>query len=73
MKAIRRRLNRLEERFTPVANEEDFRLVEILRERRRRRLELRGEPFNDPPLESFDRTQTCASSRMQAVGDSDSH
>jgi hypothetical protein len=57
MKTITRRLRRLEERFSPLANEEDFRLSNILRERRRRRLEASGERFDDLPLEEFDRTQ----------------
>jgi hypothetical protein len=45
MKAIDRRLRRLEERLAPQENEEVRRLVEQLRERRRRRLEASGEPF----------------------------
>jgi hypothetical protein len=45
MKAIDRRLCRLQERFTPQENEEVVRLVALLRERRRRRLEASGEPF----------------------------
>ena len=45
MKAIDRRLRRLQERLAPQENEEVRRLVELLRERRRRRLESSGEPF----------------------------
>jgi predicted RNase H-like nuclease (RuvC/YqgF family) len=45
MKAIDRRLRRLEERLAPQENEEVGRLVELLRERRRRRAEASGEPF----------------------------
>ena len=53
MKAIDRRLRRLEERFAPEAREEDFRLVTLLRERRRRRLEASGEPFEAGPCEGL--------------------
>jgi len=53
MKAIDRRLRRLEESFAPQENEEDFRLVTLLRERRRRRLEASGEPFESRPCERF--------------------
>ena len=45
MKAIDRRLRRLAESFAPQENEEVARLVTLLRERRRRRLEANGEPF----------------------------
>jgi hypothetical protein len=44
MKAIDRRLRRLQERFAPQENEEVRSLVALLRERRRRRLEASGEP-----------------------------
>ena len=37
MRTIIRRLRRLQERFAPEVREEDFRLAELLRERRRRR------------------------------------
>ena len=53
MKAIDRRLRRLEATLTPQENEEDFRLVKLLRERRRRRLEASGEPFEVRPYEHF--------------------
>jgi hypothetical protein len=56
MKAIDRRLRRLQERLAPQENEEVRRLVELLRERRRHRAEASGEPFDDPALESFDHT-----------------
>jgi hypothetical protein len=49
MKAIDRRLRRLQERFAPQENEEVGRLVALLRERRRRRLEASGEPFVEEP------------------------
>jgi hypothetical protein len=51
MKAIDRRLRRLEESLTPQENEEVARLVELLRARRRRRLEASGEPFEEGPCE----------------------
>ena len=62
MKAIDRRLRRLQERFAPEENEEVRRLVALLRERRRRRAEAGGETFDDPALESFDRTQRAPQS-----------
>ena len=58
MKAIDRRLRRLEESFTPQENEEVRRLVELLRARRRRRLEAGGEPFESLPCERFTDDQT---------------
>ena len=51
MKAIDRRLRRLQERFAPQENEEVRSLVALLRERRRRRLEASGEPFEEGPCE----------------------
>jgi hypothetical protein len=51
MKAMDRRLRRLQERFAPQENEEVARLVALLRERRRRRLEASGEPFESWPSE----------------------
>ena len=39
MKAINRRLHRVEENFAPRENEQGERLAELVRERRRRRLE----------------------------------
>jgi predicted RNase H-like nuclease (RuvC/YqgF family) len=53
MKAIDRRLRRLEERLAPQENEEVRRLVAQLRERRRRRAEASGEPFEIRPCESL--------------------
>jgi len=53
MKAIDRRLRRLEESFAPQENEEVGRLVALLRERRRRRLEANGEAFEVRPCEHF--------------------
>jgi hypothetical protein len=51
MKAIDRRLRRLQERFAPQENEEVRSLVTLLRERRRRRAEANGEPFDERPSE----------------------
>jgi hypothetical protein len=51
MKAIDKRLRRLEESFAPEENEEVGRLILLLRERRRRRLEASGEPFETQPCE----------------------
>jgi predicted RNase H-like nuclease (RuvC/YqgF family) len=58
MKAIDRRLRRLEERLAPEENEEVRRLVELLRARRRRRLEVSGEPFEVRPCERLTDDQT---------------
>jgi hypothetical protein len=49
MKAIDRRIRRLQERFAPEENEEVRSLVALLRARRRRRLEAGGEPFEVRP------------------------
>src|ERR1700730_1765649 len=49
MKDMDRRLHRLQERFAPEAREEDFCLITLLRERRRRRLEASGEPPESRP------------------------
>ena len=65
MKAIDGRLRRLEERFAPEVREEDFRLVKLLRERRRRRLEASGEPFELRPCEPF----TDDQNRLLSVAD----
>jgi hypothetical protein len=53
MKAIDRRLRRLQDRFAPQENEDVRRLVELLRERRRRRAEQAGEPFEVRPYEGL--------------------
>jgi len=58
MRTISRRLRRLEERFTPQENEEVGRLVTLLRERRRRRLEASGEPYESRPCERLTDDQT---------------
>jgi hypothetical protein len=52
MKAILGRLRRLEQRVNPPENPEARRSVVLLRERRRRRLEAAGLPFEDAQPES---------------------
>jgi hypothetical protein len=51
MRAIDRRLRRLEASLTPQENEEVRSLVALLRERGRRRLEASGEPSESGPPE----------------------
>ena len=58
MKAIDRRLRRLEASLTPQENEEVRSLVTLLRERRRRRLEASGEPCEPWPSERLTDDQT---------------
>jgi hypothetical protein len=53
MKAIDRRLRRLEARLAPQENEEVRRLVALLRERRKRRSEASGETFDERPYQGF--------------------
>jgi hypothetical protein len=45
MKAIVRRLARIEVRLAPTIDLASYRLADLLRERRRRRLEASGQPF----------------------------
>jgi hypothetical protein len=47
MKAMIRRLRLLEERCLPQVDLASHRLADLLRERRRRRLEASGEPFDE--------------------------
>jgi hypothetical protein len=58
MKAINRRLRKLEASLTPQENEEVRSLVTLLRERRRRRLEKSGESCESWPSERFTDDQT---------------
>jgi hypothetical protein len=51
MKAIDRRLRRLEESFAPEEIEQGESLAELIRARRRRRLESSGEPFEVRPCD----------------------
>jgi hypothetical protein len=58
MKAIYRRLRRLETSLAPQEDEEVRSLVMLLRERRRRRLEASGEPHESRPFERLTDEQT---------------
>jgi hypothetical protein len=49
MKSIERRIRRLEHRFDPPENEAAQKAVALLRDRRRRRLETSGQPFEKGP------------------------
>jgi hypothetical protein len=53
MKAMVRRLCSLEERFTPPEDKKGRRLVELLRERKRRDAEERGEIYVPHPRENL--------------------
>jgi hypothetical protein len=53
MRAIDRRLRRLEDLLAPEENEEVRRLVELLRARRRRRAKEAGEPFEERRFEAL--------------------
>jgi hypothetical protein len=58
MKAIVRRLRRLEDLVAPQEDEEVGRLVALLRERRRRRAEQAGEPLEVRRFEALTDDQT---------------
>lgn len=49
MRTILRRLCRLEKEVAPAIDYESFRLANEILDRRRRRLEASGEPFEDVP------------------------
>ena len=51
MKAIERRLRRLEDQVKPRVNERGETADDVIRERRRRRLEESGLPYEEPPPE----------------------
>jgi hypothetical protein len=70
MRTIIRRLRRLEERFVPPVDEEGQRLAELLRERRRRRLEASGQPFEEGPPARLtdDRNSPLAVSEILQAG-----
>ena len=53
MKAIDRRLRRLQESFAPQEDEQGESPAELVRARRRRRLEASGQPFESRPWEGF--------------------
>ena len=48
MKALKRRIRRLEQRLAPQPASKGPSPVDILRERRRRRLEAAGQPIEEP-------------------------
>jgi len=52
MRAVVRRLRLLEERFVPQVDLASQRLADLIRDRRRRRLEASGQPFDDLVPES---------------------
>jgi hypothetical protein len=58
VKEVGRRLRRLEEQAKPRVNERGETAVDIIRERRRRRLEEAGRPFEVRPRESFAGTRS---------------
>jgi hypothetical protein len=60
VKAIVTRLRTLEDQARPRVNERGQTPAEVVRERRRRRLEAAGLPFDDRPRKSFVGTQTLA-------------
>jgi hypothetical protein len=49
MKAMIRRLRRIEERLAPTPDLASQRAAELIRERRRHRLEAAGQPYEDLP------------------------
>ena len=51
MRAITNRICRLEAHLAPHEGLESWRLANVLYERRRRRVEAAGEPFDGPPPE----------------------
>jgi len=53
VKAIVRRLRRLEDQARPIVNKHGQTIAEVVRERRRRRLAAAGLPFDDRPRQSF--------------------
>ena len=72
MKAVVRRLHQLERRLAPQTDAEYSRslsLAMVLRERRRRRCEARGEPFEElpaPPLVAPSKLLSCAETLRRA-------
>jgi hypothetical protein len=53
MKAITRRLSQLELRFAAHRDKEGRSIAEVIRERRRRRLEAEGRPFEERPTVKY--------------------
>jgi hypothetical protein len=52
MKTVIRRLRRIEARLAPNADTASERAAELIRERRRRRLEAAGLPYNELPWDT---------------------
>jgi hypothetical protein len=52
VKAISRRLKRLEDRFIPRETEESRRIRELLRQARERAAKYAGQPYQEPPPRS---------------------
>ena len=70
MKAIDRRLRRLEESFAPDKDEQGESLDKLIRARRRRRLEASGEPFDVRPCEALtdDRNRSLSVADVLRIG-----
>ena len=64
MRTLVRRLRQLEERLAPVIDPGRSETANLLRERRRRRLEASGQPFEETP-----RTPMLASGRCMSVSE----
>jgi hypothetical protein len=60
VKAIVRRLRRLENQAMPIVNERGETLAEVVRQRRRRRLKAEGLPFDDRSRETFAGAQSLS-------------
>ena len=67
MKTVMRRLAQLEERSIPKVDRRANELVQVLRERRRRRLEASGQPFEEE--EEVDRAEPVASGRCLSLAE----
>jgi hypothetical protein len=68
MRAIDRRLSRLEDLLAPEENEEVRRLVELLLARRRRRAEEAGEPSEERRFEALTDDQNRPLSIVTSCG-----
>jgi hypothetical protein len=60
VKAIDRRLPRLEDQARPIVTDRGQTPADMLRERRRRRLEAAGLPFEELPQEAFAGAQSLS-------------
>ena len=70
MRTIVRRLRRLEERFAPHVDDEGRTLADVIRERRRRRLEASGQHCEEesPVRLTDDRSRPLAVSEILIAG-----